>query len=173
MNLQFIGRLMCIAGLATLSAACEPPAQYSNSPAFARREPLAGHPTYAETVKYIDDGLRYVDPAAGFFVSPDGRMCFHGVLDPAQTAFEAIVFKNNLCLPPNAVSRIDAFATITDEQLRLVCKHSDPQCVRDLYFNQTADSVIVDIVPGKQEKIAVENLIYLMGGNIDSVAAER
>jgi len=171
MNRQFIGKFMRIAGLATLVAACTPPTQYSDSPAFARREPLAGHPTYAETIKYIDDGLRYVDPAAGFFVSADGRMCFRRVLDPEQTAFEAIFFKNNLCIPPTAISRVDTFVTITDEQMRLVCKHSDPQCVRDIYWNQGADSVIVDIVPAKREKAAIENLIYLMGGNIDTVEA--
>jgi hypothetical protein len=168
MNFQLTGRFMCVAALATLLPACAPPPQYSNVPDFARREPPAGRPGYAETIKYIDDGVRYVDPTAGFFVSPDGRMCFRHVLDPTQTAFETLVFKNNWCLPPTAVSRVDAFRSITNEQLRLVCKHSDPQCARNLgFWNGVADAVIVDIVPANEEKSAVENLIYLMGGDID------
>jgi hypothetical protein len=168
MDLQLIGRFMCVAALATVLPACEPSLQYSNAPDFARRQPPAGRPGYAETIKYIDDGLRYADAQAGFFISPDGRMCFRHVLDPTQTAFEAFVSKNNWCLAPTAVSRVDAFRSVTNEQLRLVCKHSDPQCARDIgYSNRGADSVIVDIVPADQEKAAVENLIYLMGGDID------
>lgn len=171
MNLQLIGRLMCIAGPATLLAACAAPPQDANvnAPAFARREPLAGHPTYLETIKYIDDGLRYVDPKAGFFIAPDGRMCFQGVLDPTQTAFEALVTSNNWCLPPNSVSRVDALVNVTGEELRLICKHSDPQCVRGIgASNHQGDLVTVQIVPANKEKSAVENLVYLMGGDIDS-----
>jgi hypothetical protein len=168
MNLQLIGRFMCVAALAALLPACAPPPQYSNAPQIAGREPLAGRPGYAETIKYIDDGLRYVDPSAGFFVSPDGRMCFRGVLDPTQTVFEAFVANHTWCLPPTAVSRVDAFISSTKEELLLVCKHSDPQCARNLGpWNRGADAVIVDIRPANQEKSAVENLVYLMGGDID------
>jgi hypothetical protein len=174
MNLQLIGRSLYVAGLAILLPACTPSPQYSNSAVFARREPPPGHPTYSETIKYIDDGLRYVDPRAGFFISTDGRMCFRGVLDSTQTAFEAFFFKNNLCLPPTAVSRVDSFVSSDGERLLLVCKHSDPQCVRDIVFsNREADSVTVQTVSSNLEKSAVENLIYLMGGNIDSVEAAR
>jgi len=169
MNLPLTGSFLCVVGLAILLPACTPPPQYSNNPVFAGREPLAGRSTYPETIKYIDDGVRYVDPSAGFFISYDGMMCFRGVLDATQTAFEAAVFKNNWCLPPTAVSHVDAFTSITSQQLRLVCKHSAPQCVQVIgYPSRGADTVIVDIVPASQEKSAVENLVYLMGGNIDS-----
>jgi hypothetical protein len=169
MNLQPIGRFMCVAGLAALLAACTAVPQYSNAPIFARREPPAGRPTYSAAIKYIDDGVRYVNPTAAFFISPDGRMCFLGVPDFGQPPFEALLSNHNWCLPPTAVSRVDAFVSSTHEQISLLCKHSDPQCVRDIgYWNPGLNALNVDIVPANQEKSAVENLIYLMGGNIDS-----
>jgi hypothetical protein len=169
MNLQLLGRFMSIAGLAALSAACTPLPQYSNAPIFAHREPPVGRPTYSEVIKYIDDGVRYVNPTAAFFISPDGRMCFLGVLDFRQPPLEALISNHNWCLPPTAVGRVDSFVSSTHEQISLVCKHSDPQCVRDIgYWNPGLNAVNVDIVAANQEKSAVENLIYLMGGNIDS-----
>src|ERR1041385_5071606 len=48
-----------------------------NSPAFAVRAPLPGRPGYLETIKFIDDGVRYVDPVSHFYISAAGEMCFH------------------------------------------------------------------------------------------------
>jgi len=69
MHLQLIGKLARVAALAVPLAACMPPAepQYANNPVFARRVPPAGRLTYLDTIKYIDDGMRYVDPTAAFF----------------------------------------------------------------------------------------------------------
>lgn len=168
MNLQLVGKLLCVAGLAALISACVTQPQYFNDPVFARREPLPGHATYLETIKYIDDGVRYVDPAAGFFISPEGWMCFATVPDLNQTVFEAYFFKHNSCIAPVAVSHVDPYIGIEGEHLNLVCKHAYPQCVRDIvYAYRQADSVTVPIVPAIPEKAAVENLIYLMGGDVD------
>src|SRR5579875_1065900 len=62
-----------------------PPPPMIDSPAFALRSPLPGHPGYLETIAYIDDGLKYVDSKRAFFVSRDGRMCFVGVLNVRRT----------------------------------------------------------------------------------------
>jgi len=70
MHLQLIGKFARVAALAVSLAACMPPAepqpaepQYANNPVFARRASPAGRPTYLETIKYIDDGMRYAEPA--------------------------------------------------------------------------------------------------------------
>ncbi len=44
-----------------------------NSLAFARRDPLPGRPSYLETIKYIDDGVRYIDALSQFFIHPRVR----------------------------------------------------------------------------------------------------
>src|SRR5437762_2835400 len=41
---------------------------------FAKREPLLGHPSYQHTVKYIDDGMRYIDPRSQLII---GRNVLH------------------------------------------------------------------------------------------------
>jgi hypothetical protein len=165
MHLQLIGKFARVAALAVSLAACMPPAepQYVNNPAFAQRAPPVGRPGYLETVKYIDDGLRYVDPSAAFFVSPDGRMCFRGVLNPERDDLNYF-YKSDWCLPPHAVSRVDSIRT---GQVSLFCKHADPQCIREIgYRYRAANTATLHIVPSDQEKVAVEHLIYLMGGNL-------
>src|SRR5215470_7295299 len=109
MNLQFIDKFVRVFALAALLAACvQPEPQYVNNPAFALRAPPVGVPTYAETIKYIDDGLRRVDPTTAFFISPDGRMCFRG----ASTTLDANFFssyslsKKDRCLLPAAVKQV-------------------------------------------------------------------
>lgn len=111
MSLQFIGKLVCVAVLAVALPACasaEP--QYVNNPAFVQRAPPAGRPTYAETIKYIDDGLRYLDSTAAFFVSPDGRMCFRGVVSGQQSHWDSY-YKSDWCLLPTVVKRVDSIAS--------------------------------------------------------------
>jgi hypothetical protein len=120
MHLQLIGKLARVAALAVSLPACmPPPPQYVNDPAFAQRAPPAGRPPYLETIKYIDDGMRYVDPTAAFFVSPDGRMCFRGVLNPERTNLDYL-YKTDWCLPPTAISQVDSIRT---GQVSLFCKH--------------------------------------------------
>lgn len=165
MHLQLIGKLARVAALAVSLAACMPPAepQYANNPVFARRAPPAGRPGYLDTIKYIDDGMRYVDPTAAFFVSPDGRMCFRDVLNAERTNLEYF-YKTDWCLLPTAVYRVDSIRT---GQVSLSCKHADPQCIREIgYRDRGSNTVTIRIVPSEQETVAVEHLIYLMGGNL-------
>jgi hypothetical protein len=164
MHLQLIGKLARVAALAVSLPACMPPEpQYVDSPVFAQRAPPAGRPTYLETIKYIDDGLRYVDPTAAFFVSFDGRMCFRGVLNAERTNLDYF-YKSDWCLLPAAVYRVDSIKT---GEVSLFCKHADPQCIREIgYRYRGANHATIRIVPSDQEKVAVEHLIYLMGGNL-------
>jgi hypothetical protein len=161
MNLQLIGKLAPVAALAISLPACmPPPPQYVNSPVFAQRAPPPGRPTYLETIKYIDDGLRYVDPTTGFFVSADGRMCFRGALSTNLDYF----YKSDWCVLPTAVGRVDSIRT---GQVSLSCNHANPQCIREIgYRYQAVNSVAMRNVPSDQEKAAVEHLIYLMGGSL-------
>ena len=43
-----------------------------DSDAFAKRPPLPGQRGYLETIRFIDDGMKYIDHFAEFFVSFDG-----------------------------------------------------------------------------------------------------
>jgi hypothetical protein len=166
-NLQAIKKLLLAAALATTLPACAPiPPPNFNSLEFARRPPYPGRPTYIETIRYIDDGLRFVDPTSGFFVSPDGRMCFRGVLNVDRTVFE---YSYDWCLSPMAVSRVEALRNeVTGvPQILLWCKHSDPECAEEIsYSHRATNFVTVQIIPSDQEKAAVEHLIYLMGGRL-------
>jgi hypothetical protein len=165
MHLQLIGKLARVAALAVSLAACMPPpeGQYANNPAFAQRAPTLGRPGYLETIKYIDDGMRYADPATAFFVSPDGRMCFRGVLTTERNSLDYL-YKTDWCLPPTSVNEVDSIRT---GQVNLSCKHADPQCIREIGFRDRAtNTVTIRTVPSDQEKAAVEYLIYLMGGNL-------
>src|SRR6266446_2048841 len=72
--------------LAWYSAEAQPAA--INSVAFAIRQSLPGEPGYLDTIKYIDKGLKYIDPYSEFFISYDGQMCFRGLVNRQQTLFE-------------------------------------------------------------------------------------
>src|ERR1700680_3649505 len=66
------------AAAALLAAACSTEPLAINSLAFEKRAPLPGQMGYLETIKYIDDGIKYIDPSGEFFVSYNGDMCFRG-----------------------------------------------------------------------------------------------
>ena len=165
MHLRLIGKLARVAALAVSLPACMPPQpqQYANDPVFAQRAPPAGRPTYLETIKYIDDGVKYADRTAAFFVSPDGRMCFRGLLNAERTNLDQF-YRTDWCLAPTAVSLVDSLRT---GELNLFCKHSDPQCIREIgYRDRGTNTALIYIVPSDQEKTAIEHLIYLMGGSL-------
>ena len=165
-----IGRPLRVAVLLCTLSACAPPPTVDtpglNAAVYARRPPPAGRPSYAATIKYIDDGMRYLDPAAGFFVAPDGRMCFRGSLSIKETVFD-YMYNSDWCLAPTAIGQVDALGTLTTDQLRLSCRHADPQCIREIgNFNRQADSITLTNVPPRAEKAAVEYLVYLMDGYV-------
>jgi hypothetical protein len=175
--------------LAALLAACAPyPPRYFgpqlawfpgapdpniiNSPAFSVRAPPPGQPGYLETIRYIDNGVKYIDPHAEFFVSFDGELCFRGLVNRQQSEFEN--YQNYWCMPPTAVNNIDAIENDISyvNSVRLWCRHATPQCARRLgYANflddsgMVANSIWAQTVPYKEERDAIRYLVYLMGGD--------
>jgi hypothetical protein len=143
-----------------------------NSAAFVKQTPPPGSPGYLETIRYIDDGVKYIDQYSEFFVSFDGQLCFRGLVNLQQAEFEN--YQNYWCIPPGAVHNIDALENDVSyvNEVRLWCGHSAPQCARRFGYanfldesNWLANSISAQIVPFKQERRAIGYLIYLMGGS--------
>jgi hypothetical protein len=156
--------------LASASGEIEP--QAINSPAFAVRPPLPGRPGYLETIRYIDDGVKYIDPYAEFFISYDGQMCFRGLVNRQQAFFEH--YQNYWCMYPTAVNNVEALEDdITYvNTVRLWCVLAAPQCARRIGFANFLDetpsignSIAAQTRPSREQRNAIEYLIYLMGGN--------
>jgi hypothetical protein len=173
MNLNRSGQLASVVALAVSLATCMPPLplQSVNSPDFARRAPPAGRPSYLETIKYIDEGMKYVYSGSAFFVSSDGRMCFHGAI-ATQTIYkfpqqQYIIYNSDWCVLPTSVGRVEKFGV---NQLRLFCKYENPQCVKEIgHLNDLSNIIIIQLLPLEEQKSSVEYLIYLMGGNLADV----
>jgi hypothetical protein len=144
-----------------------------NSIAFATRAPPPGSPGYLETIKFIDDGVRYIDPYSEFFISFDGEMCFRGLVNNQRAEFQN--YQNYWCMPPTAVNNVDAIENNVSyvNEVRLWCRHAAPQCAHRFgqpnFLEETSligNSITVQIVPFRQERGAIEHLIYLMGGRV-------
>ena len=114
--------------LASASGEVEP--QTINSPAYAIRPPLPGRPGYLDMIRYIDDGVKYIDPYAEFFVSFDGQMCFRGLVNRQQAYFEN--YQNYWCMYPTAVNNVEALENNISyvDTVRLWCVLAAPQCAR-------------------------------------------
>jgi len=156
--------------LAFVPGAADPAA--INSVAYAARAAPPGGPGYLDTIKYIDDGVKYTDPYAQFFVSFDGQLCFRGLVNHQLAEFEN--YQTYWCMHPTAVNNVEALENdITHVgEVRLWCRHASPQCARrygyPTFLNVTSDignSIVVQIVPFEQERGAIEYLVHLMGGN--------
>src|SRR5438876_1808295 len=95
-----------VVAMSTLLSACvaEPPP--INSVEFTKRPPLPGQPGYLETIKYVDNGVKYIDPASEFFISYDGEMCFRGLVNHQSAEFES--YRTYWCISPLAVNNIEA-----------------------------------------------------------------
>jgi hypothetical protein len=144
-----------------------------NSVAFAIRPPPPGQPGYLETIKYIDNGVKYIDGYAEFFVSFDGEMCFRGLVNRQLTLFEN--YQNYWCMYPPAVNNVEALENNVSyvNTVRLWCGLRSPQCARRFGYQNFLDdsssfgnSITVQTVPFRQQRSAIEYLIYLMGGNV-------
>lgn len=153
-------------------SACYGPSPPIDAPAFVKRAPLPGQLGYLETIKFIDDSVRYIDPSAQFFVSPDGEMCFRGLVNRQQVEFET--YTNFWCISPFAVSNVDALENNVSfvNEVRLWCAHAAPQCAHRVGspdFLDTspdiANSILVQVTPFRPTRAAVEHLVYLMGGD--------
>jgi hypothetical protein len=154
-------------------AACAPaPTPPIDSPAFARRAPLPGQPGYLETIRYVYDGLKYLSPGEAFFISSRGEMCFQGLPDADMNPYA--IPANYWCISPMAVASVDAVkndVTYVDG-VRLWCRHSAPQCAhKGGYANPldrawVANSITAETIPYREERAAIEHLIFLMGGDV-------
>ena len=144
-----------------------------NSAAFAVRPPLPGRPGYFETIKYIDDGVKYIDPYAEFFISFDGEMCFRGLVNRRNAVFEN--YQNYWCIPPSAVNNVEAIENnVSYVNTRFAYgARSEPRNAPaasgfrtfSIQSNWIGNSVSAQTVPFKGQRGAIEYLIYLMGGN--------
>jgi hypothetical protein len=136
-----------------------------NSPAFATRGPLPGRPDYLQTIKYIDDGMRYVDPLTQFFVSPVGELCFRTKPNYPQVIYETRY--RTWCMYPQTVDRVEAVSNdITRiNEVHLWCRRAYPQCAHGLTEpGWIANSISASTLDYRKERDALEDLIDLMGG---------
>jgi hypothetical protein len=149
-----------------------------NSDAFAKRQPLPGQSGYLETIRFIDDGMKYIDPFAEFFISPDGQMCFRGLVNRRLLEFEN--YQSYWCMNPAFVNNVeDLQNSITSvNSVRLWCTLEAPQCARRIGLPNFLDespwisnSISAETRPSKEQRAAIEHLIYLMGGNVRSAQA--
>src|SRR6516225_4952034 len=159
--------------LASLRGEVDPEA--INSPAFAVRPPPPGRPSYLDTIRYIDNGVKYIDPFAEFFVSFDGQMCFRGLVNRQEAYFEN--YQNYWCMYPTAVSNVEALENNISyvDTVRLWCVLEAPQCARRVGFANFLDDSFLDISgwignsiaaqirPFREQRDAIAYLVYLMG----------
>jgi hypothetical protein len=157
---------------AVLSACAAPEPPPINSSEFARRSPPPGQPSYFETIKYVDNGAKYVDPSAEFFISYDGEMCFRGLVNRQSALFET--YRTYWCMSPLGVNNIEALNDDVSyvNSIRLWCGLATPQCAHRLGLpdfldtsSGIANSISAQLVPYRQQRGALEYLVYLMGGN--------
>jgi hypothetical protein len=177
-----------IAMVATLLVACspEPPLYFGpqlasvrneaepgaiNSLAFARRPPLPGKPNYLETIRYINDKVKYIDPSAEFFISFDGQMCFRGLVNRREAFFEN--YQNYWCMRPTQVNNVEALENNISyvNTVRLWCSVDAPQCAHRFGYPNFLDesgwmtnSITAQTVAYRQQRDEIEYLVYLMGG---------
>ena len=147
-----------------------------NSQAFALRAPSPGQPSYLETIRFIDSGVRYIDPFAEFFIAFDGQMCFRGLVNRQMLLFEN--YQNYWCIYPTNVNNVEELSDniTTVNTVRLWCVLEAPQCARrfgppNFLLDESpwiGNSISVQIRPSKEQRTAIEHLIYLMGGNAGS-----
>jgi hypothetical protein len=144
-----------------------------NSIAFAVRPPPPGQPGYLETIRYINDGLKYIDPSSEFFISFDGQMCFRGLVNRQQEFFEN--YQNYWCMPPTEVNNVEALDNDISyiNTVRLWCALTAPQCARRYGYPNFLDesgwlgnSITAETVPAREQRNAIEYLVYMMGGSV-------
>jgi hypothetical protein len=149
-----------------------------DSDAFAKRPPLRGQRGYLETIRFIDDGMKYIDPFAEFFISNDGQMCFRGLVNRQLPYFEN--YQNYWCMYPDFVNNVEELENnITNvNSVRLWCILEAPQCARRNGFWNFLDespwfgnSISAETRPSKEQLAAIEHLIYMMGGNLRTAQA--
>src|SRR5215468_387042 len=156
------------------SARGEIGAQEINASAYAVRPSLPGQPGFLETIRYIDSGMKYIDPFAEFFVSYDGQLCFRGLVNHQAAYFEN--YQNYWCMPPTTVNNVEALENNISyvNNVRLWCVIEAPQCARRIGIfpnflddsSSIGNSITAQTRPFRGQRDAIEYLIHLMGGNV-------
>jgi hypothetical protein len=106
--------------------------------------------------------MRFADPGSRFFISPAGEMCFHIRRHYPTVYYDA--YYRNWCMHPWSVERIEAGVGFALNEVRLWCAHNSPQCAHTTY--EIANGITAQTIEYRQERAALENLVYLMGGYI-------
>lgn len=160
-----------------VSPADVPPAFYAAAPAssvaVSSRDLPPYRMGYLQSIKFIDDGMRYIDALSRFFISPAGELCFRIMPNSPQTIYDSD--HRDWCMHPLSVGRVEAVANdITNiNEIRLWCRREYPQCARRVgpptVYGDTpwiANSISAATIDNRRERAAVENLIALMGGAV-------
>jgi hypothetical protein len=144
-----------------------------NSIAYARHGPLPGHPGYFQTIKYIDDGIKYVDSNSSFIISPHGEICFFTLPNSPQTIYEGPY--RFWCAYPQSIGRVEAVRRSGGNfnEIHLWCGREYPQCAHKIgYWNPLAESgwfansIAVPTAAYQHERAALEDLVFMMGKDI-------
>ena len=133
--------------------------------------PAALSSPYLATIKFIDDGMRYIDPSSGFFVSPAGELCFRQLPETVPSVY-AMYYKS-WCMWPQAVGAVTSQwndNTRVDE-VRLSCRRAAPQCAHRLepsgFLDESAwvaNSVTIQTTASGEERDALVGLVARMTG---------
>ena len=143
--------------------------------------------TYLQTIKFIDEGIRYTDPSSRFFVSPVGELCFRTVPDTPQFIYDSDY--RDWCMHPRFVDRVEIAPNdfTYKNRVRLWCRREYPQCAHRLgrpgIATETpwvANEISAATIDNQTERAALEKLTLLMGGSVRrepadllSIAASR
>jgi hypothetical protein len=140
--------------------------------AIGSQDPLL-FSTYLQTIKFIDDGMRYTDPLSRFFVSPVGELCFRTVPDTPQNIYDSDY--RDWCMHPLFVDRVEvAMNDFTyKNRVRVWCRREYPQCAHRLgrpgiaaETPWVANEISAVTADSRGERAALEKLTLLMGGFI-------
>lgn len=136
-----------------------------NSPVFARWAPLPGQPGYLQSIAYIETRIRYVDPSAGFFVSPAGEICVRTRPSSVTSIYEDTY--RTWCVYPHLVHQVEPTVNSVANLngVRLWCAHDFPHCAYSVSEpGQTANSIYAAAIDHRQVRTALANLIFMMSG---------
>jgi len=136
-----------------------------NSLAFAVQTPLPGRPGYLETIKFVADGVRYIDPLSHFYISAAGEMCFH--TPPSNPKIYTDAYYKDWCIHPYVVDRVSVIDFSNGAHgVEMWCMRAYPACAHALETGEVANRVFAESINYRQERAALRELIYMMGGNV-------
>jgi hypothetical protein len=172
--------LFCLLACMTTPAAAEavpvwfgPPPSVAavNSPVFARWAPLRGQLGYLQSIAYIDSRMRYVDPSAGFFVSPAGEICVRTRPSSSTSIYDDRY--RTWCFYPRLVHQVEPMSNSVANLngVRLWCAHDFPHCAYSVDEpGRTANSIFAEAIDHRQVRAVLGNLIFIMSGVVTAAA---